>query len=213
MKLPMTATAPSTPTDQHTAADDARIEGHVDRIMAALREADEDDNASHLPGLTRECERRGLALRLTEDPNFDLPEVKTIDGRLTLIARADQLGVALDDVRLTFRQAAVFVSNRLEAEAVKTADPAETLDNVLDALPEVMPEVFQKMGTPAELAVVLRPEVEHRVRGLRNIYQARATADEGYSEVLDIMLGWIREGADPADVSEQVLDLFEQARA
>lgn len=211
------STATPEPSDQrapeHTAADAARVEGHVDRIITALHEVDEDDNASYLPDLTRECEQRGLDLQLTDDPAVDLPEIKTIDGRLTLVARADQLGVALDEVRLTYRQAAVFVTNRLEAEAVKTADPAETLGNILDTLPEVMPEVFHKMGTPAELAEALRPEVTNRVRFIRDLYRARAKADPAYAEILNIMLDATRDGADPADVSSQVLELMQQACA
>jgi hypothetical protein len=57
------------------------------------------DNASYLPELERECERLSLALQLTDDPNVDLPEVKVIGGVRTCIARADELGVAVDDLR------------------------------------------------------------------------------------------------------------------
>lgn len=172
-----------------------------------------DDNAAYLPALTRECERRGLALQLTDDPNIDLPEIRTIDGRLTCIARADQLGIALDEVRLTFRQAAVFIVNRLEDEAVKTADPAQTLGNILDALPEAMPDVFKKTGTAPDLAEALQPEVAERVAAMRDLYHARATAGEAYTEILDVMLRAIRDGADPADVCERVLQLMGQVRS
>ncbi|MGW3416493.1 hypothetical protein [Streptomyces phaeochromogenes] len=72
MKLPMTASAPSTPTDQRT---------------------------EYLPELTAECKRLGLDLQLSDDPATDLPEIKVINGRRTVIARADELGVARDDVR------------------------------------------------------------------------------------------------------------------
>lgn len=115
--------------------------------------------------------------------------------------------------QLDYRQAAVYVTNRIEAEAVKTADPAETLGNILDALPEVMPEVFQKMGTAPDLAEVLRPEVTDRVRSLRDIYHARASATGGMVEIWDIVLDAIRKGHEPADVTGHVVGLMGQARA
>ncbi|MEU1303319.1 hypothetical protein [Streptomyces shenzhenensis] len=58
-----------------------------------------DENATHLPALTRECEQRGLALQVTEGPSTDLPQIKVIGGRRTLVAHADELGIALDEVR------------------------------------------------------------------------------------------------------------------
>lgn len=115
--------------------------------------------------------------------------------------------------QLDYRQAAVYVTNRIEAEAVKTEDPAETLGNILDALPEVMPAVFQKMGTAPDLAEVLRPEVTDRVRALRDIYHARATATGGMVEIWDIILDAIRKGHQPANVTGHVVGLMEQARA
>lgn len=142
------------------------------------------------------------------------------DGRLATTAHTgktgNRYGTCADCTdatqRLDYRQAAVYVTNRIEAEAVKTEDPAETLGNILDALPEVMPAVFQKMGTADHLAVALLPEVTERVRATRDLYRSRATADEGYAEVFDIMLGAIRNGADPSAVSERVLELFQLAR-
>ncbi len=172
-----------------------------------------DDNTAYLTELKRECERLRVALQLTDTPSADLPEIKTIDGRVTCLAWTGELGVALDEVRITYRQAAVFITSSLETEALGTADPAETLGNILDALPEVMPEVFHEMGTAEDLAEALRPEITNRVRFIRDLYRARATADPAYAEILDIMLDATRDGADPADVSGQVLELLQQARA
>ncbi|MBT2526844.1 hypothetical protein J7E91_15770 [Streptomyces sp. ISL-99] len=58
-----------------------------------------DDDAQYLPELVRECERLGFDLQLTNDPAVDLPEIKVINGRRAVIARADEIGVARDDVR------------------------------------------------------------------------------------------------------------------
>jgi hypothetical protein len=145
MKLPMTASAPSTPTDQRTpehvdpeapAFVDGKATPAAAKIFAEIADmvtphiqsaADPQaaydeimtvwnrllheaaltaENAAYLPDLTAECERHDLALQITDDPADDLPEVKLINGRLTCIARADELGVALDEVRLTYRAAA-----------------------------------------------------------------------------------------------------------
>jgi len=57
------------------------------------------ENAAYLPALLAECQRVGLALHLTDDPAVDLPEIKTMGGIRTVIARADEVGVALDDVK------------------------------------------------------------------------------------------------------------------
>ncbi|MFJ9376801.1 DUF6907 domain-containing protein [Streptomyces sp. NPDC101455] len=65
-------------------------------IQSELRRPAE--NAEYLPKLVRECERLGLALQFTDDPAVDLTEIKVIDGRRTLIARADEVPVAYDDV-------------------------------------------------------------------------------------------------------------------
>jgi hypothetical protein len=62
-----------------------------------------DDNAGYLPALTAECERLGLTLKATDDPTVGMPQIEVIDGTRTLLARADELGVALDDARAVGR--------------------------------------------------------------------------------------------------------------
>ncbi|MCM2515793.1 hypothetical protein NC658_21430 [Streptomyces griseoincarnatus] len=65
-------------------------------VAALLREHTE--NKTYLPKLILECERLGLALHLTDDPAVDLSEIRTIDGRRTLVASVDGVAVAYDDV-------------------------------------------------------------------------------------------------------------------
>jgi hypothetical protein len=79
------ATTNLTTLPSHLAADDAH------------QHADHD--AQYLTELVRECERLGFDVQLTDDPAVDLPEIKVINGRRTVIARADEIGVACDDVR------------------------------------------------------------------------------------------------------------------
>lgn len=73
-------------------------QGRKVRITVDPKKID-DENTAYLPELIRECERLGLDLQLTDDPAVNLPEIKAIDGRRTVIAQADEIGVALDDVR------------------------------------------------------------------------------------------------------------------
>jgi hypothetical protein len=88
-----------------TPAVDLTPTGHLPYLVAQADTAreDTDDNAEYLPKLIRECERLGLALQLTDDPAIDLSEIRVIDGHRTVIARADEVGVAYDDVHAVGR--------------------------------------------------------------------------------------------------------------
>ncbi|MGK3943693.1 hypothetical protein ABK046_35380 [Streptomyces caeruleatus] len=74
-------------------------------VIAYIAEllSDHAENKAYLPKLIQECERLGLALQLTDDPTVDLPGIRTIDGRRTVVARADEVTVAYDDVHAVGR--------------------------------------------------------------------------------------------------------------
>ncbi|MFI9760980.1 DUF6907 domain-containing protein [Streptomyces sp. NPDC051963] len=74
-------------------------------VIAYIAEllSDHAENKACLPKLIQECERLGLALQLTDDPTVDLPGVRTIDGRRTVVARADEVAVAYGDVHAVGR--------------------------------------------------------------------------------------------------------------
>ncbi|MFB6556182.1 DUF6907 domain-containing protein [Streptomyces sp. NPDC056405] len=61
------------------------------------------ENNAYLPKLIQECERLGLDLQLTDDPPPNLAEIRTIDGRRTVVAPADEVAVAFDDVHAVGR--------------------------------------------------------------------------------------------------------------
>ncbi|MEU1515545.1 hypothetical protein ABZ490_25915 [Streptomyces sp. NPDC005811] len=109
-----------------------------------------------------------------------------------------------DEQRITALAAAVYVASQVHAEALKHADPAATLDDIADALPEVMPEVFQTMGTAPDVAAVMLPEVTDRVWAYTVIEHARADVDPGYRYVLDILVDGLKKGGDPATVRADV---------
>lgn len=80
-------------------ADDPKaVIAHVAELLC-----DHAENKAYLPKLIQECERLGLDLQLTDEPVVDLPEIRTIDGRRTVIARADEVAVAYDDVHAVGR--------------------------------------------------------------------------------------------------------------
>lgn len=79
--------------------DQARPHPDDDRHTAPLT----DENAGYLPEFIVECARLGLPFELTLDPDVDLPEIRSINGVRTVLARADEIGVALDDVRFIGR--------------------------------------------------------------------------------------------------------------
>ncbi|MET9479825.1 hypothetical protein [Streptomyces sp. NPDC006638] len=74
-------------------------------VIAQVAEllCDQAENKAYLPKLIQECDRLGLALQLTDDPVVELTEIRTIDGRRTVVARADELAVAYDDVHVVGR--------------------------------------------------------------------------------------------------------------
>lgn len=112
------------------------------------------------------------------------------------------------ETRITQQMGAAYVANSIETEALKTDDPAKTLGDVLDALPEVLPQVFRKMDTDPGLGEALRPEITRRVRYLRDIHTARAAGDDDTREIWDILLGAIRKGSDPGDVVDHLIGLI-----
>ncbi|MDQ0933327.1 DUF6907 domain-containing protein [Streptomyces turgidiscabies] len=80
-------------------ADDPKaVIAHVAELLC-----DHAENKAYLPKLIQECERLGLALQLTDDPVVDLAEIRTVDGRRTVVARADEVAVAYDDVHVVGR--------------------------------------------------------------------------------------------------------------
>ncbi len=115
--------------------------------------------------------------------------------------------------RLTYQAAAVYVTGQIYDEAVKTSNPAATLDDIADALPEVMPDVFRAQGTSPDLAAVLLPEVTNRVWAFTAIEHARTEAGDGHGYLFDWLAEKLRAGADPHTVRTAALDAPGKIRA
>lgn len=121
-----------------------------------------------------------------------------------------------DDQRVEQRQtceaAAVHLANTLYDEARATSNPAATLDNIADALPEVMPEVFRVMHTSPDLAAALLPAVTDRVWAYAGVEHARAEAGDGYGYVFDLLVDNLRKGGDPHVARTTALDVPRRIR-
>ncbi|MFJ2737696.1 hypothetical protein [Streptomyces sp. NPDC087317] len=105
--------------------------------------------------------------------------------------------------RITYQAAAVYVAARIHAAATMDPDPAATLDDIADALPEVLPQVFTIMGTDPGLAETLLPEVADRVWAYVVVEHARAEAG-CYGYVFELLADELKCGANPAAIRTQV---------
>lgn len=121
--------------------------------------------------------------------------------------------VADDEFRITCQAAAVHIANEIHDQATATPNPAETLDDVADALPEVMPKVLAQLGTAPDLAAVLLPEVASRVWAFTVVEHARAIWDPGYVYVLDFLVDGLKKGSDPGAVRSDVHRITRQLAA
>ncbi|TQE40256.1 hypothetical protein Sipo8835_00145 [Streptomyces ipomoeae] len=102
-----------------------------------------------------------------------------------------------DDTRITYKAAAVYLAGKLYDQALKEASPVATLDDIANAIPEVMPEAFNAMGTAPGLAAVLLPEVTDLVWAYTAIEHARIEAGDGCDYLFDLLADGLKNGADP----------------
>lgn len=117
-----------------------------------------------------------------------------------------------DEERITALAAAAYIAGCAYDEALRMDDPAKTLDNMADALPEVMPKVFATLNTTPDVAAVMLPAVTARVRAYGVVEQARTTWDPGYRYVADVLVDGLKKGADPDAVTTAALDVPRRIR-
>jgi hypothetical protein len=115
--------------------------------------------------------------------------------------------------RITYEAAAVYLAGNVYDEALKQDDPAKTLDDIADALPDTMTSVFKAMGTDREFREVLRPAVTDQIWAYTAIEYARAEAGDGYGYLFDWLVEKLRAGADPHAVRTAALDAPRRLRA
>lgn len=107
--------------------------------------------------------------------------------------------------RMTALAGALYVANSVYGEALKSADPAATLDNICDALPEVMPEVLGVIKATPELTKVLTDDIADRLWAYTAVEYARIEAGDGYGYVFDLMVEALEKGGDPHSIRATAL--------
>lgn len=116
--------------------------------------------------------------------------------------------------RRTHKAGALYIATAAYTEALTTPNPAATLDNIADALPSVMPQVFDTLGTTPDLAAALLPEIRNLVWAFNAIEYARVEAadfDCGY--LFDYLAELLKKGADPHSIREDALAAPARLRA
>ncbi|MDW8807734.1 hypothetical protein P1P68_23845 [Streptomyces scabiei] len=107
---------------------------------------------------------------------------------------------------VTCKAGALYIATAAYTEALTTTNPAATLDNIADALPSVMPQVFDTLGTTPELAAVLLPEIRLLVWAFNAIEYARAeAASHGCGYLFDYLAERLKQGADPHSIRKDAL--------
>jgi len=114
--------------------------------------------------------------------------------------------------RITTVAGALCVANAVYAEALTMPNPAATLDNICDVLPEVLPQVIGILRTTPELTKLLTDDVTDRLWAYTAVEHARAEAGEGYGYVFDLLVEALKKGADPHVMRKTALDVPRRIR-
>lgn len=111
-----------------------------------------------------------------------------------------------DEETITAHAAAVYVARAAYRAALEMPDPGATLDDISDALPEVMPEVLAVVKTAAPLTEVLHAAITDRLSAYTAIEHARVEAGDGYGWVFDLLVEQLEKGGDPDVIRTSALD-------
>lgn len=116
------------------------------------------------------------------------------------------------DRLITCQAAALYVANVAYKAALGDSRPAKSLDNMCDALPEIMTEItaqvsksFKVTDADAEFAETLRACIADRLWAYAAVEHARLDAGDGYGYLFDLLADNLRNGADPHDTRETAL--------
>jgi hypothetical protein len=131
------------------------------------------------------------------------PRAQRVDQ---LTAEASEHAQLADEDRITALAGALYVANATYAEALKMPDPAATLDDICDALPEAMPRVLAVVKTTPEGFEVLKSSIADVLWAYTAIEHSRTEAGEGYGYIFDLLADGLRGGADPHTVRKSALE-------
>ncbi|MFI9170487.1 hypothetical protein [Streptomyces lincolnensis] len=147
------------------------------------------------------------------DPTVQAARANTPVATALTAAPADPFAGLDDDTVLTYRAAALYLARETYAEALKQDDPAAALDDICDALPEVMPQVFQEKATDPALAKALLPELADRMWAFTAVEYARTqAADYEVGYLFDLFADALKNGADPKTIRTEALAMPKRLR-
>ncbi|MGW0914682.1 hypothetical protein ACWD1Z_23435 [Streptomyces sp. NPDC002784] len=127
---------------------------------------------------------------------------------------AQRIGSA-DDDQITYQAAAVYVATAAYTEALTMPNPAATLDDMCDALAEIMPSLLRvvKAEEGTEFAETLQAAIAARLWAAAAIEHSRIEAGDGYGYLFDILADSLKRGADPHMIRTTALDAPGKIRA
>lgn len=99
-------------------------------------------------------------------------------------------------------------------EALTRPNPSATLDDMCDAVAEIMPDVAKIVDAKggAEFAEALRASVADRLWAFTAIEYARSLCGDGYGFVFDLLADSVRKGCDPHIARTTALDVPKRLR-
>ncbi|MEU0429424.1 hypothetical protein ABZ235_38805 [Streptomyces canus] len=115
------------------------------------------------------------------------------------------MATTVDGPRTAALAAAAYLTSAMYDLARNTPDPARTLDDIADELPEIMPGVLKTVGVKPDTAAALLPAITTYVWAFAAIEYARAEAGEGYGYIFDLLADNLRKGAEPIGVKTTAL--------
>jgi len=98
------------------------------------------------------------------------------------------------------RTTALYIANAGYTEALKTPNPAATLDDIADALPDAMPELVRILGTTPALASILQSAITDRLSAYAVVEQARASTTNDCGWAFDLLIDGLHHGGNPTTV-------------
>lgn len=109
-----------------------------------------------------------------------------------------------DETVLTYRAAALYVATAAYNEARTMPNPDKTLDDMCDAVPEMMPAVCKVVSAAPEFAEIMRDVIADYLWAFTVIEHARAEVGQNFGYVFDVMADYLKGGADPQSVRDEV---------
>lgn len=105
----------------------------------------------------------------------------------------------------TCQAAAAFVAAKVYTKALAAPSPAEALDNICDALPEIMADLLHTMDISSEVSSTLHAELADRLWAFTAVEHARTEAGNGYGYIFDLLADGLKKGADPKAIRTDAL--------